>query len=446
MTSVMPTKKKPSALTPPQPTKVEKCELTPAQEKLWSDTRVALLWHQPAFSHILYSMLDNANSSHVAMFTRDVPIAATDGSNLILNPDTFFKYNLNERIFIVTHEIMHCIWNHCGLMHNFIRRGKISYPDGSHLPYDQMMMNIATDLVINDCLITSGIGVFNKDWLHDTSLATANDSAIDAYKKVYKKKNGNKGGGGGDGPPCKGKGFDEHLPPGTSQGKDPGEAASGRNEVEWVTQVAAAANAAKLQGKLPAGLERLLGEILEPKVDWKDKIASLFARKVGSGSYDWRRPDRRLIVRDIYAPGRSGFGAGTVVIAIDTSGSIGERELNMFFAEMSGILEDVKPKRLVVMWCDAKVHRVDEIEEASDLTSLKKKGAPGGGGTRFEPVFDEMQKLGLDNVDALVYLTDGYGSFPSKPPEYVTIWGNISAPGQVKYPFGDVVDIPAQVA
>ena len=266
-----------------------------------------------------------------------------------------------------------------------------------------------------------------------------NDSAIDAYKKVFKKKQGK--GGGGDG---KGR-FDQHLPPGTSQGKDAQEAASGRNEVEWTTQVAAAANAAKLQGKLPAGLERLLGEILEPKVDWKDKIASLFARKVGSGSYDWRRPDRRLIVRDIYAPGRSGFGAGTVVIGIDTSGSIGERELDMFFAEMAGILEDVKPKRLVVMWCDAHVHRVDEVEEASDLVSLKKKGAPGGGGTSFIPVFNEMTKLGLDNVDALVYLTDGYGSFPSKPPEYAVIWGNISAPESVSYPFGDVVDIPAQV-
>jgi predicted metal-dependent peptidase len=424
--------------------KPEACALTPQQEKLWSDTRVALLWHQPAFSHIFYSMLDNANSKHVAMFTRDVPIAATDGSNLLLNPDTFFKYNLNERIFIVTHEIMHCIWNHIGLMHSFVRRGRVSYPDGTSLPYDQETMNIATDLVINDCLIESKIGQFNKDWLHDTAFAVAKDSAIDAYRKVYKQRQGGKGGGKGNQP--KGTGFDEHLKPGTSQGKDAQEAASGRNEVEWGTQVAAAANAAKAQGKLPAGLERLLGELLEPKVDWKDKIVAIFARKIGSGGSDWRRADRRLIVRDIYAPGRSGFGAGTVVIGIDTSGSIGQRELDMFFAEMAGILEDVRPKRLVVMWCDAKVHRVDEIEEAGDLTALRKKGAPGGGGTMFEPVFDEMAKMGLDDVDALVYLTDGYGSFPKAPPSYPVIWGNISNPGAVNYPFGDVVDIPKQAA
>jgi predicted metal-dependent peptidase len=412
--------------------------LTPHQEKLWSDTRVALLWHQPAFSHIFYSMLDNAHSKHVAMFTKDVPIAATDGSNLLLNPDTFFKYNLNERIFIVTHEIMHCIWNHIGLMHSFMRRGKVSYPDGTSLPYDQETMNIATDLVINDCLIESKIGLFNKDWLHDVTYATAKDSAIDAYKKVFRARQG-KGGGN-----PKGKGFDQHLAPGTSQGKDAQETAAGRNEVEWATQIAAAANAAKAQGKLPAGLERLLGEILEPKVDWKDKIIAIFARKVGSGSNDWRRPDRRLIVRDIYAPGRSGYGAGTVVIGIDTSGSIGEKELNMFFAEMSGILEDVRPRRMVVMWCDAKVHRVDEIEEAADLCALRKKGAPGGGGTSFVPVFDEIKNMGLDDVDALVYMTDGYGSYPKEQPSYAVVWGSISGPNAVCYPWGEVVDIPQQ--
>ena len=416
----------------------EMCALTPQQEKLWSDTRVALLWHCPAFSHLFYSMLDNAGSKHVAMFTKDVPIAATDGSNLLLNPDTFFKYNLNERIFIVAHEIMHCIWNHCGLMHSFMRRGKISYPDGTELPYDQETMNIATDLVINDTLIDSKVGTYNKDWLHDKNYAVSADSAIDAYKKVFKQKQGK---GGGQKP--NGQGFDQHLAPGTSQGKDPGTAAGQRNEIEWQTQVAAAAHAAKAQGKLPAGLERLLGEILNPQVDWKDKIAALFARKVGSGSYNWRRPDRRLIVRDIYSPGRSGFGAGTVVVGVDTSGSIGEKELSMFFAEMAGILEDVRPKRLVIMWCDAAIGRVDEVEDPQDLNTVRSKGAPGGGGTSFIPVFDEIAKMGLE-VDALVYLTDGMGSFPSKAPSYPVIWGNIHP--NSKYPFGDVVDIPKQAA
>ncbi|HLL29013.1 MAG TPA: VWA-like domain-containing protein [Xanthobacteraceae bacterium] len=409
--------------------KPEPCALTPAQEKAWSDTRVSLLWHCPAFSHIFYTMLDTVNSKHIAMFTKDVPIAATDGSSLIINPDTFFKYNLNERVFIVAHEIMHCIYNHCITMHQFAQRGKVSYPDGKSFPYDQQTMNQALDLVINDALIESKVGQFNKDWLHDPKIATAKDTGLDAYRKLIKDK-----------PPMSGKGFDIHLSPGAGRGQDPNTASQQRNEIAWKTAIAAAANAARAQGKLPAGLERLFGELLDPQIDWREKIRALFARKVGSGSYNWQKPDRRLIVRGIVAPGRSGFGAGTVVVGCDTSGSIGEKELDMFFAEMAGILEDVRPRELVVIWCDAKVHRVDELYDPSDLNSVRCKGAPGGGGTDFRPVFDEIAERGLE-PEALVFLTDGMGSFPDKPPAYPVIWGNIYPSS--KYPFGDVVDVPS---
>lgn len=423
------------------------CALTPAQERQWDETRVALLWHAPAFSHIFYTLLNTHGSKHVAIFTKDLVlpggspgIAATDGNSVIINPDTYFKLNLMERVFVAAHEIMHCVWNHCILMHQFRKRGKIGYPDGKELEYDQVLMNVATDLVINDLLIESKIGTFLKGGLHDPKIATGKDSALDAYRKLYKEDKG-KGGGGGVG----GQGFDQHLDPGTSQGKDPHTAAQQRNEAEWQTQIAAAAAAAKAQGKLPAGLERVFNEMLNPQVDWREKIQALFARKVGSGSYDWRRADRRLIVRDIYAPGRSGFGAGTVVVGVDTSGSIGERELDAFFGELAGILEDVKPRRLLVMWCDAKVHRVDEAEDPSDLNVIRCKGAPGGGGTSFVPVFEEIASMGV-SPDALVYLTDGYGSFPNTDPGYSVIWGNISKPGAVNYPWGDVVDIPVQAA
>ena len=112
-------------------------------------------------------------------------------------------------------------------------------------------------------------------------------------------------------------------------------------------------------------------------------------------------------------------------------------------AEMSGILEDVRPKRLVIMWCDAAIGRVDECEDASDLVNIRAKGAPGGGGTSFIPVFDEIASMGLQ-PEALVYLSDGMGSFPPKEPSYPVIWGNIYPAS--KYPFGDVVDIPVQSA
>jgi predicted metal-dependent peptidase len=408
--------------------------VTAAELDLWDRTRAALTWHCPAFTHIFYEMMNTAGQKTIALFTEDVPIAATDGSTLILNPKTFFKYNLSERIFICAHEIMHCVLNHCVLLHMNANRGKIVYPDGTSLKYDPELANKAQDLVINDILVTSGVGQFNKDWLHDTNVATANDSWMDVYRKLYKEQEG----GGGK---ARGTGFDQHLAPGASKGLDPHDSAQQRNEQRWQAAVAAGAAVQRAQGKMPAGLDRFFGEVLNPQVPWREKIQALFARRLGSGSYDWQRPDRRWIVRDIYTPARSGFGTGTVVVAIDTSGSIGQEELDMFLAEVSGILEECRPRELFIMWCDAKVHRVDELEDPSDLNVVRSKKAPGGGGTAFEPVFDKVHELNL-TPDALVYLTDGMGSFPTQPPRYPVIWGSIYP--QSKYPFGDVVDVPKQ--
>lgn len=412
-------------------------KLTATQEKQWDDTRVALLWHCPAFAHIFYTMMDKAGSKHIALFTdcEEIPIAATDGTNLIIRPETYFKLSLSERLFVAAHEIMHCILNHCNMGYMWQQRGKIAYEDGTELEYNGELMNVAMDLVINDILIESNVGKFVEGGCHDKNIATAKDSCTTAYRKLFDEK---KHGGGGKN---HGKGFDAHLAPGSSTGQDSQQAVNGRSQSQWDMAVREAQNTARLQGKLPAGLDRVLGEILDPKVDWRDKIEALFARKAGSGSWDFKRADRRLITRDIYAPSRSGFGCGPVVVGVDTSGSIGTKELDMFMAEMAGILEDCIPEQLFIVWCDAEIGRVDEAEEVTDLYSIRAKGAPGGGGTSFIPVFDWIAEQGIQ-PSALVYMTDGMGSFPSTEPNYPVIWANIYE--GAKYPWGDVVDIPKQ--
>jgi predicted metal-dependent peptidase len=411
-------------------------ELTPEQKQAWTTTRGRVIASAPAFSHILYTMMSVNTGKDLAIFTKDVPIAATDGVNLVLNPDTFFAMPLPERVFVVVHEILHCVFDHIGQSHNFKRRGKVAYPDGKQFDYHPELMNVATDLVINDLLIESKIGSFPKVGMHDTSVATHKDLALDVYRKLYEEaqKNGGKGKG-------RGQGFDVHLQPGQGTGQNPDQAQGQRNDAEWKTQMAAGIAAAKAQGNMPAAIERMFNDLLNPQVDWREHIKALFARKVGTGSYDWRRPERRAQDRDqpLYAPSRAGNGAGTIIVGVDTSGSIGPKILDMFFAEMAGILEDLQPQRIVIMWCDAKVGRVDEVEEAGDLNVVRGKGAPGGGGTRFEPVFTEAGKLGLE-PDALVYLTDGYGSFPQAAPSYPVIWGSIACKAE-HYPFGDVVMI-----
>lgn len=407
--------------------KITHIVLSADDKRKWIETRSALLWTAPAFTHLLFSILNPSKGELAAVFTEDVPIAATDGSNLILNPKTFFKYPLAERIFIVAHEICHCMFNHCVLSRPFRLTKKVKYVDGSELPYDAHLMNVAMDLIINDLLIESKIGTFPKEGCHDTKIATHKDSFLDAYKKVFKQK-------------PQGGGFDQLLDPGAGQGKNPDQAAQDRSDTAWDTAIAAAMAAAKAQGKLPAALERMFSAILEPEVSWQDLVRAFFARKVGSGSYDWRKPDRRLIQRDIYAPQRSGNGCGHVVVGFDTSGSIyaDPTLIDRFIAEVGGILSDLKPQALTILWCDAQVHRYDEVDQMTDLMGLKPVG---GGGTDFRPVFDWVEDNGL-RPDALVYLTDGEGTFPQQAPDYPVLWGSILP--RSKYPFGDVVAVPVR--
>ena len=165
-------------------------------------------------------------------------------------------------------------------------------------------------------------------------------------------------------------------------------------------------------------------------------------RKLGTGAYDWQKPDDEFIVRDIFVPARSGFGAGTVIVGVDTSGSIGPREVDMFLSEVSGILSDVRPRELIVIWCDARINRVDDCHDAADLNNIRAKGAPGGGGTDFRPVFDWVAENDK-KPDAVVYLTDGHGTLPDTKPQYETIWASVD---RKDFPWGDTVMVPKQAA
>ncbi len=429
-------------------------KLDSTQERLWTETRSAMLVSCPMFSHILYTMLVPSRSTavgEIAFFTDKVPIAATDGYELFLNPTPFFKLSLPQRVFVVAHEIMHCVFNHNGIMHQCKTRGKVVTLAGKSLEYIHELMNMAMDYVINDLLHESKVGDVIQGICLDKAIGTSKDSCIDVYEKLYKSCNGGKGPRFID---LSGLSSDV-MDPGSGQGKDPATGASERNDQEWSTAVAAAVASAKAQGKLPSAMELAFGQVLDPVVDWTDYVKAFFARKAGAGGYDWRRPERQLIARGvgnylegqaIFAPGRSGYGAGTIVVGMDSSGSIhcDPSLIDRWMGELSGILNDLRPKRIIVMWCDATIQRVDEVEEASDLDVIRRKGSKGGGGTSFVPVFEEIEKMGISPIDALVYLTDGMGSFPAHAPEYPVLWGNITPNYEKNYPFGEVVTIPLQ--
>lgn len=408
-------------------------ELTPQQVQQWEDTMSMMAWNCPGFRHLFYKLLVNNDGDYYAIMSKtDVPNAQTDGKNIALNPDWFFKLSLPERVFVMGHEVVHNVFGDVDLLHRCSSTGKVPMHDGSQLPFDNPVMQKAMDHRINALLIQSKIGRPPKNCGNYDDKCDPNDSVLDVYKRLYKKKRE-------DGDEDEGNnGFDGLLPPGSTTGQSPQQAQ--QNKQQWAVQVAAAQTMEQIraQGKMAGALARMFKDILEPEVPWTEHIRGIFNRRVGSGSYNWRRPDRRFIVRDLYLPSRSGFGAGWITVWGDTSGSIGASELERYMGELSGIIEEVKPKRLTVFWCDAKIHQIDELEDASDLQRIKRRGVKGGGGTSCDPVFQWIDDHGEEPPDVMVCFTDGYVTFPKKEPTYPVIWASTT---DNKYPWGEVVRI-----
>jgi predicted metal-dependent peptidase len=384
-------------------------------------------WTAPGFRHIFYKLLANNNGKYVAVPTRDVPIAATDAKNILINPDTFFKEGLKERVFIAAHEIVHNVYGDVELLHRCNSSGLVPMADGTTIPFVNETMQKAMDFRINALLVDSKIGNMPDEGCYDLAIAGANDSVFDVYKKLYEDDQA-----GGKKP-----GFDQLLPPGASTGQNPGQASQQRNPQQWAVeiQVAQTLEQMKVQGKMAAALQRMFKELLEPEVPWTEHIQGIFNRKVGSGSYNWHRPNRRFIVQDIAMPSKSGNGAGWVVCWGDTSGSIGDGELSRYLGELSGIIDQCKPKRLTVVWCDAAISFVDELQDANDLIGIKSRGTGGGGGTSCQPVFDWIAAA-QELPDVFLGLTDGHVRFPVQQPPYPVIWCSTT---DKTYPWGDVV-------
>lgn len=405
--------------------------LTPQQTSQWEDTMSLMAWTCPGFRHLFYKMLSNNDGKYGAVPTSSVPVAATDARNIMINPDAFFKYNLKERVFIMGHEVVHNVYGDVEFLKHCALTGNVPQNDGSVLPFRNGTMQKAMDFRINALLRDSNIGSPPKDALLDDTIAVANDSVTEVYKKVYEDE---ENGGTKTG---KSQGFDLVLKPGKSNGT-PNQP---RNQQQWQVEVAAAQvlEAMKSQGSGMGALQRMFNDILNPVVPWTDYIRGIFNRKVGSGSYNWRKPDRRFIVRDLYMPSRSGNGAGWVVCWGDTSGSIGQDEMTMYLTELAGILDECQPQRITMVWCDDGIQGIDEIEEPMDLEAVRNSGnAKGGGGTSVMPVFDWIADH-TEKPEVFIGFTDGYVHFPEQEPDIpVIIWAMTT---NVVAPFGDTVPI-----
>ena len=193
---------------------------------------------------------------------------------------------------------------------------------------------------------------------------------------------------------------------------------------------------AKQAGKMPGFMKELISEFLYPPIDWVNQLRR-FIEVVSANDYDWMVADRRFSGADFILPSLYSQDLGTIVIGIDTSGSMSTEELKIVGGALSDILSTCRPEKVIVIYCDTRVNNVEEFEP-DDLFLLKAKGR---GGTEFTPVFDYIAENNLD-PKCLIYMTDlECYSYP-KEPSYPVMWGTTTDNEAV--PFGEVLKINIQ--
>jgi len=205
-----------------------------------------------------------------------------------------------------------------------------------------------------------------------------------------------------------------------------------RQQHEWSIAADQAIRSAKACGHEPNHIDRPLADNRQSKQDWRSVLRDFVTARTPS-DYRWNPPNRRFVASGLYLPSVARTGLGTIVIGVDTSGSIGDKELEQFAGEISSICDEAQPECVHVVYCDAAVQGVQEFGPSEPI-QLQPKG---GGGTDFRPVFNWVEENGIDPA-CLIYLTDLFCHSYPNPPEYPVLWVTDS---RRNAPFGETVQI-----
>jgi predicted metal-dependent peptidase len=334
----------------------------------------------------------------------DVPVAATDGRTVYVNPEAIKAYALDAVVFILAHEVTHVMFEHPWLKRRWLASGQV----GS-LPYDEETLQKAMDYIINDFLVMGKVGRCPPEGLHDTTIGKFDEDVPTVYARLYKGEA--KGGGGNspsDGGACDG-------------GGDVREAGTDQPGSQHKQELIRGYRLAKARGRLPAGLDRQLDELTRGNVDFREVVPRFMEGTMGRNRRSFKRPDRRrMALTGLTWPGATGSQAGTVVVVLDTSGSIGDAELRLFLGTVADLIEQVSPREIVVLDVDAKVHRSRRLARGHELAAIQREGAKGGGGTNMPAAFEWLAKEHVA-PQCCVVCTDGFTPFGSDP-GYPVLW------------------------
>jgi predicted metal-dependent peptidase len=197
---------------------------------------------------------------------------------------------------------------------------------------------------------------------------------------------------------------------------------------QWQQRLAGAAQQAMQAGKLGGAMARLVDHMLEPQLPWRNLLAH-YISSVARDDYSYSRPSTRRGDPAVFPSLRS--GQVSLVVALDTSGSISDEEMSEFINEIDAIKSQVRAQ-VTLHACDAALCEdgpwyYEPWEEFSLPREFK-----GGGGTSFKPVFQWLEQQD-QQPDLLVYFTDAEGEFPQQEPPCPVLW---LVKGRTKVPWG----------
>ena len=327
--------------------------------------------------------------------------ACTDGVNEAYDPAFIEKLNDAELRFLVLHETYHKVFKHITTWKNL---------------YDinPMAANMACDYVINLALhdvdnnkqfITPPKGALLDEQYRGMNSKQVFDKLMEDGKTQDKQGNG------------KGQGSLDKHDWDAAQEMSPEEQKQFQRELD-----AALRQGALAAGKMGSGANRALGDLLTPQIDWREALRDFVSTTCTGNDYStWRRPNRRYLSSGYYMPSGVSMSVGELVIAIDTSGSIGGRVLSAFLSEVKAICDTTKPEAVRVVYWDTEVAGVEKYEQ-HELDRLVTSTKPrGGGGTDVSCVPAYMAKEGI-KPQAVVVLTDGYLSGSYGDWQCPTLW------------------------
>jgi len=390
--SVKQTSSKPKKNWQPNPDITEN-ELATMREEVLDRiiiARVGLLLRHPFFGNM-------ATRLRIIAADEWCPTAAVDGRNLYFNTQFFNAMDNKEIEFVIAHEILHCVYGHLDRRED----------------RDPHLYNISADYKVNNLLVRDRIGTKPKlvDCFQDFQYDA--DTSEEIYDKLYEKYDEQQ-------LEALGELLDEHIDwedKGEDDGKGPSKYSKDelrkiRDEIkESMLQAAQSAGA----GNVPGEIQRMIKELTEPKMNWRELIRSQIQSTIRN-DFTFQRPNRKSWHTGAILPGMNFQETIGICISIDMSGSIEDPQAQDFLGEVKGIMDEFKDYKIKI-WCfDTKVYNEQDFsadggDELTDYEIL------GGGGTDFMVNWEYMKENDIQPKKFIMF-TDGYAWDSWGDPDY----------------------------